>query len=281
MTDEDTRTDPAPRRIREEVIARWDANAEFWDSRMGEGNLTHRHLVSPTIEHLLAVRPGESVLEVACGNGQLARRLSSLGARVSASDASPAMLAKARARTEGTGLSVEYLQIDASESGAFEKLGPVRFDAVVCSMAMMDMPEIGVLAGALPRLVGPSGRFVFAVLHPCFNGARTRKQIEEEDAGGTPLARAGVFVSRYSTPRTEEGHAMVGQPKSQWYFDRPLNALLRPFFAAGLVLDALEEPVWPEEVGPDRALSWIALREIPQILVGRLRPRIGATPPLP
>jgi hypothetical protein len=36
--------------------------------------------------------------------------------------------------------------------------------------------------------------------------------------------------------------AITGQPEPQPYFHRPISALLRPAFEAGLVLDALEEP---------------------------------------
>ena len=60
----------------------WDQNARWWDARMGEGNDWHRLLIAPAVEKLLSVQPGERVLELACGNGQFARRLASMGARV-------------------------------------------------------------------------------------------------------------------------------------------------------------------------------------------------------
>jgi len=59
----------------------WDENARWWDGRMGEGNDWHRLLIGPAVERLLVVRPGQRVLELACGNGQFARRLASLQRR--------------------------------------------------------------------------------------------------------------------------------------------------------------------------------------------------------
>lgn len=56
----------------------WDRNAGFWDGHFKEGNDFHRLLVSPSIERLLELQPGEQVLDVACGNGALARRLADL-----------------------------------------------------------------------------------------------------------------------------------------------------------------------------------------------------------
>ena len=53
---------------------------------MKEGNRHSKELVWPAQERLLGLRRGESVLEVACGNGNFARRMARAGAKVVASD---------------------------------------------------------------------------------------------------------------------------------------------------------------------------------------------------
>lgn len=70
---------------------------------------------------------------------------------------------------------------------------------------------------------------------------------------------------------------MIGQPEPQPFFDRSLSDLLRPFLAAGLVLDALEEPVFPPEAPAARPFAWENLREIPPLLAARLRRPEGAS----
>ena len=60
----------------------WDGKAAFWDEQMGEGNAFHRVLVGPSVERLLAPQAGELILDIACGNGQFARRLAALGTSV-------------------------------------------------------------------------------------------------------------------------------------------------------------------------------------------------------
>jgi SAM-dependent methyltransferase len=255
-----------------EVAEIWDANADFWDAQMGEGNLTHRHLVAPIMERLLELRRGERVLDVACGNGQFARRLAELGAHVDAVDLSEGMLAHARARSGEFPGRIEFHRLDACDPDALGTLPTGGYSAVVSSMALMDMRDLRPLARALPRLLQPGGRFVFSVTHPAFNGTGIRRMVEEEDAGGTLVQRSGVFVYRYRTPLTARGLAIPGQPRPQLYFDRPLGELLRPFFQSGLALDGLEEPQFPPEVTPNRPMSWISFPEIPPVLVGRLRP---------
>ena len=71
----------------------WERMAAFWDERMGDdGNDFTRILVAPAAERLLAMKPGERLLDVACGNGTFARRMARHGVSVVACDASAAFL---------------------------------------------------------------------------------------------------------------------------------------------------------------------------------------------
>ena len=267
--DAEARRDPAS--LNEEVRSIWDGNAAFWDERMGEGNDWHRRLIAPGVERLLALQQGDRLLEVACGNGQLARRLASLGAVVMATDFVPALLERAQSRTSKDRDRIEYRLADATQDAELRSLGESgRFDAVVCNMALMDIADIRPLARALPHLLVAGGRFVFSVLHPCFNRVGARITAERGQAEREIVIRRGVLVSDYATPAARKGMAMAGQPMLQWCFERPLFALLGPFFEAGLVLDALEElSSGGIEVRSD--LHWEAIPEIPPILVARLR----------
>jgi SAM-dependent methyltransferase len=257
VTDEPTRA---------EVHAAWDANAIFWDEKMREGLILQRELVHPTAERLLALRPGERVLEIACGNGEFSRRLAEAGAQVLATDVSERMLERARAH----GGAAVYRPLDATDAGDLERLGVEGpFDAVVCNMALMDIADLEPLASSLPTLLDERGRFVFSVLHPAFcsvDSVRTLEHVEHEDH----LERVhSVKVTAYITPRSGKGIAVEGQPASQWYFDRPLSLLLEPFLRHGLALDALEEPV----LDPSAASDWVdrLFTEIPPVLLCRLR----------
>src|SRR6476620_4303949 len=61
----------------------WEANAEIWDSRMGdEGNDFFNILCWPALASLLDPQPGQHILDIACGNGLTSRRLAGLGAQV-------------------------------------------------------------------------------------------------------------------------------------------------------------------------------------------------------
>jgi SAM-dependent methyltransferase len=252
----------------DEVRAAWDANAAFWDERMEAGGTWHRNLIAPAVERLLELLPGESVLEIACGNGEFARRMVAIGARVLATDFSEAMIERARAR----GGDVGYRVADAADEPQLLSLGdPGSFDAVVCNMALMDMLEIEPMASAAVRLLRPGGRLVFSTVHPAFNGLGVTRIVEQFDDEHGVQRLHWLKVSAYAHPRIGMGVAIEGQPTGQWYFDRSIQELFGAFFHRGFVLDALEEPVMrPEDVAPESSSA--IFTRVPPVLVARMRP---------
>ncbi len=164
---------------------------------MGEGNAFHNQLVAPAAARLLAPQAWETILDVACGNGQFSRQLAALGARVVATDFSATFLARAAARTIEYAERITYRQLDATDEAALLALGAGRFDAAICNMALMDMPTIAPLLRTLRQLLKPGGRFVFAVPHPCFNNNATRLTLEEEDRAGELRETRGVRIAEY------------------------------------------------------------------------------------
>jgi 2-polyprenyl-3-methyl-5-hydroxy-6-metoxy-1,4-benzoquinol methylase len=251
----------------------WERNARFWDEKQGaQGNASHREQIAPAALRLLNVQPGDVVLDAACGNGVFARRLAALGAHVTGFDFSTGMIehANAHAAHSPHRERMHFHVMDATDEPQLLTLGIGQFDAVVCLMAFMDMPEIAPLCRAARQLLKPGGRFVFALLHPCFNSAdKIVRVAEEEDRDGTLVETHAIKMSRYLTPVTLQGIGIIGQPVPQYYFHRPLHVLLTTCFEAGFVLDGFDEPRMPLREG--RRDSWLSYTDIPPFLLARLR----------
>ncbi len=254
----------------------WDRIADFWDQTMGAaGNDSHRLMIAPAAVRLLDPRPGQAVLDCACGNGVFARRLAALGVRVTGFDFSEEMIRRARehAARAAHAADMAFHVMDATDEAQLMTLGEGRFDALACLMALMDMPVVEPLFRAARRLLKPGGRFVFGVVHPCFNSAPgTAHLAETEDRDGEMTTVFSVKVAHYLTPATHRGLGVVGQPAAQYYFHRPLHALLGPAFEAGFVLDGLDEPRQPAREAKSQ-FSWANYPEIPPFLLARLRPK--------
>ena len=100
---------------------------------------------------LLAPQPGETILDVGCGDGALTEQLAATGAIVTGIDNSPAMLEAASTR----GLNVELHSADALP---YEN----QFDAVFSNAALHWLPAAkhpAILTG-IHRALRPTGRFV-------------------------------------------------------------------------------------------------------------------------
>jgi len=251
---------------------RWDRNAEWWDAHAGNGKLEfQRVLVGPATDRLLELRPDEVVLDVGCGTGAGARAMAERGVRVVAIDFSAPMIELAKQRTPVAADRIEYQVVDVTDVGQLLALGRRRFDAAVCSMALMDIAAIDPLAAGLAHILREHGRFVFSVSHPCFNGVGSVKIAEEENRDGRLVVTRAVKIVEYLGAEPRPGVVgPPGQPTPHYYFDRPLGVLFGAFFRHGFVLDMLEEPAFARDAG-DGGLSWRNYPEIPPVLVARLR----------
>ena len=126
--------------LNDEGRALWDQKADFWDSLHGDdGNRFHRLLVSPAVERLLALQPGERVLDVACGTGAVTRlaaqRVGTTGT-VTGIDLNPGMLAVARSATPPE-MAIEWHQTSAESM----PLPDDAFDVVLCQLGLQFMPD--------------------------------------------------------------------------------------------------------------------------------------------
>jgi 2-polyprenyl-3-methyl-5-hydroxy-6-metoxy-1,4-benzoquinol methylase len=251
----------------------WNTNAEFWDRRMAEGNDFFNILIWPAVERLLRPAAAERLLDVACGNGLTSRRMAQARARVTAFDFSEAMIDLARKKQRAGFEEIDYRILDATNREALRTLAVGTFDGALCNMALMDIADIAPLMTALASLLRPGGRFVFSVLHPCFNNPATIQMGEVEDRAGALVTTYSVKISRYLTPFTQLGLAMHDQPVPHLYFHRSLSSLLAPALRAGFVLDDIEERAFaPENIGGTTPISWNGhFSEIPAALIVRLK----------
>lgn len=251
----------------------WDNIAEWWDDTIGNGNLFQDYLIEPSQERLLDLKPGERVLDIACGAGRFTRRMAAQGVTILAFDHSEKFIERAKQRTTENTDRIEYRVINATDNKTLLDLGKKEFDAAVCTMAIMDMSSITPMISILPELLKPGGRFVFSVAHPAFNSGTSRLIAEEVYQDGDLHTISGVKLTEYSKAFMHMGIGVPGQSEPQHYFHRPISMIFNTCFKFGFVLDGIEEPAMPEELVDSRPspLNWVKLPQVPPVLVARMR----------
>jgi ubiquinone/menaquinone biosynthesis C-methylase UbiE len=113
---------------------------------------------------IAALRPGERVLDVACGTGVVARLASEVvGATgtVAGLDINPGMLAVARSTTP-PGMVIEWREASAEAM----PLSEASFDAVLCQMGLQFMPDKHAALSEMRRVLAPGGRLILNVPGP-------------------------------------------------------------------------------------------------------------------
>ncbi len=121
--------------------------------------------IEDVAEHIAqagAAAAGTRVLDVACGNGNVALAAARTGAGVVGVDITPALLEDARSRAAREGLEVEWVEGDAEAL----PVGDGAFDAVLSSFGVMFAPRHEVAAGELVRACRPGGRIALAAWTP-------------------------------------------------------------------------------------------------------------------
>ncbi|WP_448612579.1 class I SAM-dependent methyltransferase [Modestobacter sp. URMC 112] len=100
------------------------------------------------------IAAGARVLDVAAGTGNASLPAARRGARVTASDLTPELLAEGRRRAEAQGLQLEWAEADA-EHLPFDD---ASFDLVMSAIGVMFAPHHQAAADELVRVCRPDGR---------------------------------------------------------------------------------------------------------------------------
>ena len=101
------------------------------------------------VMELLSAQAGETILDLGCGDGALTEKIAATGAVVTGVDASPGMVAAARARG---------LKVDEASGDGLRYEG--EFDAVFSNAALHWMPNAEAVIAGVRRALKPGGRFV-------------------------------------------------------------------------------------------------------------------------
>ena len=230
------------------LAARWDRLAEEWAEDPRHAG-PKQHIAAPTFRSLWGDLRGREVLDAGCGGGWLTRVAAAEGARVTAVDLSPAMIAQAR-------------RLDAGAGGRYHvgnlcdlrPWGDARFDLVVSHCCLQDVSDHRRALAELARVLRPGGHLIAAVVHPF---------TWQPDAHWGRPAPGEPFTGRIDDPQylTERlsGHTM---------FHRPLSAYSHAITKAGLHLLALLEPAPAPDLegvlGADE--RWERWRRVPDFL---------------
>lgn len=207
----------------------WEASAQAWTRFVDEGDLNRTFLLDPVMVELCGDVAGRLVLDAGCGEGRFSRILQARGARVTGIDPTPSLISEAATRADGAVLCVRA----GAEALPF-KTG--AFDLIVSYVMLIDVANIVSAISEMARCLRPGGRLV--VSNVSFMSAGNGWV---RDANGR---RLHYPIDRYFEERAVELE-WQGIRVVNWH--RPLEAYMRAFLDADLVLRDFIEPFPPDD----------------------------------
>ena len=214
-----------------DTSAVWEHHAGWWQAGFTEGaDVEYAEQILPLAgRHLAGAR---RVLDVGCGEGQIARLAVAGGAGpVVGVDASAAQIAEARRRDGGP----RYLRASATAL-------PVRagwFDAAVACLVVEHVDDLDGVLDEVARVLRPGGRFVLFLNHPLFQTPGSGWIDDQVVDPPEQYWRVGKYLIEEVS--IEEVDAGVRLP----FFHRPLGRYVNALAERGLYLTRMVEPAPP------------------------------------
>jgi SAM-dependent methyltransferase len=202
--------------------AAWEQQAAGWIEWARSPELDHTFwgFNLPALLRLVPP-PGRLTVDVGCGEGRVARELIRRGHTVVGVEGSEALAAAARAAQPAFEVHVgDARQLPLADGAA---------DLAVASMSLLNIDSMPEAVAEVARVLAPGGRFCFSLVHP----SNSAKPLGEHPEAGSYFAQYG-----YAEERERDGRGMTFHD-----IHRPLSAYAGALEAAGLLIEALREPV--------------------------------------
>ncbi|MHA1219770.1 MAG: class I SAM-dependent methyltransferase [Candidatus Heimdallarchaeaceae archaeon] len=220
----------------------WDAMAPTWAPLFSEGgDYHHKYKILPEVYRLLDIVKNEKILDVACGEGNVARYLAKQGAHVTGIDISK-LIDFAIDRENKEKLGVHYIQLNAEHLA--NKFTKASFDKVVCNMALMDIENYKLTIKQISHVLKEDGIFVFSITHPAFAWPTcTSFRVPRGSQRNEDKLRLVLNYFDERPTLMDYGHDTLSLQ-----FPRPISSYLNELVKNNLVLLEMSEPKASEEL---------------------------------
>jgi len=209
----------------------WESSHKWYDSIVGEkGHYYHEQIVLPNTVRLLKLQKDDSLLDLGCGQGVLARSLPQSVKYVGV-DAAPSLIHSAKAKSKHPFYVADITQpLQVKEA-------PFSHAAMILVTQNLEHADTAFKNAAAN--LKPHGTFLVVMNHPCFRIPRQSSWGVDEPKK-LQYRRVDLYMSSLKIPiQTNPGQ----QDKSAttWSFHHPLSYYFQKLAEAGFAVETVEE----------------------------------------
>ena len=228
----------------------WDEHAQWWIDGFTNGvDPEYEEQIIPLALEELAGR--HVVLDVGCGDGQIARALAAQGSQVLGIDPTQLHIDIAKERAGGPtyllGSATQLPVPDASQ------------DAVVACLVFEHIDEVDAAITEVARALKPGGQFSFFLNHPLLQTPGSGWIDDFILDPPEQYWRIGAYLVETETIEEVEKDVFIR------FIHRPLSRYVNALLANGLSLERMLEPAPPQGF-LDRAPEYALAHTVPRLL---------------
>ncbi|NGX61485.1 MAG: Demethylmenaquinone methyltransferase [Chlamydiae bacterium] len=211
----------------------WEGVGKWYEGCVGkEGHYYHKQVIFPKLLPLLGLQEGNSLLDLACGEGIFSRVMPK-GVSYQGIDLSPALVQAAKAKAKR---GVKFTVGDICSPLPFPK---DAFTHAVCILALQNVAHPEKTLEHAASLLVPGGTLVLVLNHPCF-------RIPRQSSWGVDEEKKIQYrrIDRYLSPLKIPIEMAPGKGKkspSTWSFHHSLSDYSQMLKKGGFLIEEIEE----------------------------------------
>jgi len=247
-----------------EATTSWGTVATWYDKHLENPDTYHEKVILPNLLRLVEPQKGDHMLDLATGQGFIARALAEKGASVTGIDISKELIALA---IKKGGTNVTYGVGSAEDLSGFTD---ETFNKAIIVLAIQNIEHVRAVLAEAFRVLKNGGTLHIVMNHPTF-------RIPKCSGWGYDEKEKVQFrrVDQYLSESREEIDMHPGMKDSPQTvsFHRSLQYYMKALFKAGFVVDRFEEWISHKDSdsGPRAKAENLARKEIPLFLYVRAK----------
>lgn len=252
----------------------WGKVANWYNNLLEKDSDSYQEqLILPNLVRLLEIKKGETLLDLACGQGFFCREFAKRGAKVIGVDISSELIGIARhlpgeqsRHLEGAQKKDEPVEYHVASADRLDFLQNKSVDKVIIILSLQNIENVSDVIKEVSRVLKPKGKLFVVLNHPAF-------RIPKESSWGWDDVKK-IQYRRLDSYLSEAREAIQMHPGDKpWEktisFHRPLQFYFKSLAKNGLLVSRLEE--WSShrtsEPGPKKEAEDRARREFPLFLI--------------
>lgn len=217
------------------VDTSWGGVAQWYHDTVEDKGSYQKDLILPNLIRLMDVRAGETVLDLACGEGFFSRRFNRLGAKVVASDISKELIEIAKKDKDAQGVQFEVAPADK-----IPFVADASVDKIVIVLALQNIENVPGVFAECARVLKPGGKLFFVINHPAFRIPKQSSWGWDQGAEKTTQYRR---IDRYLSELREYINMHPGDKPGETTvsFHRPMQYFVKSLKKNGFGVTGMEE----------------------------------------